>query len=70
MTGKDTLKPDENKNSDSSLSINGTPKGTERKLSHSSGNPLQDFTDKLIKNTVDMPPEFNDLINKHFWELI
>lgn len=33
--------PNENKNSDSSLAINGPPKGTERKLSHSLGNLLE-----------------------------
>ena len=30
---------------------------------------LLEFTEKLASNQIDCPPEFEKLIDKHFWEL-
>lgn len=30
---------------------------------------LRVFALNLLANTVDVPPEFGELINKHFWEM-
>lgn len=30
---------------------------------------LRSFTLKLLANTVDIPPQFRELINEHFWEM-
>ena len=31
---------------------------------------LREFAEKIEKNSKDIPPEFIDVVNKHFWELI
>jgi DNA-directed RNA polymerase subunit RPC12/RpoP len=31
---------------------------------------LRNFVEKIEKNSKDMPPEFIDVVNKHFWKLI
>ena len=32
--------------------------------------PIQEFAEKLEKNTKDMPTEIAELVDKHFWELV
>lgn len=31
---------------------------------------FQDFCDKLISNQKPCPPEFLEMVDKHFWELV
>jgi DNA-directed RNA polymerase subunit RPC12/RpoP len=31
---------------------------------------LKEFSDKIKKESKDLPPEFSKFIDKHFWELI
>ena len=31
---------------------------------------LQDFAQKLIGSQVDLPEEFNDVVNEHSWDLV
>ena len=33
-------------------------------------NIVKEFAEKLEKNTKHIPPEFAELIDAHFWELI
>lgn len=28
------------------------------------------FEEKLLSNTVDMPPEFSKIVDNHFWEIL
>lgn len=30
---------------------------------------LENFTDKIINNQIDCPPEFYEIIDKNFWDL-
>jgi len=38
-------------------------------ISYSQKKILEDFMDKLL-NSQPMPPEFSDIVDRHFWELI
>ena len=31
---------------------------------------LQEFAEKLLENQEDLPPEFQKVIDDHFWELV
>jgi len=59
-------KLDENKNSDSSLSINGTPTGTERQLSHSSGDTLRPFPLRHREHTGEESKAYSEFIDSYF----
>ncbi|MFH1052705.1 MAG: hypothetical protein V1779_17425 [bacterium] len=33
-------------------------------------NVLSNFSNKILHHLVDIEPEYSDILNKHFWELI
>jgi len=63
-------KLDENKNSDSSLSINGTPTGTERQLSHSSGDTLRPFPLRHREHTGEESKAYSEFIESFFEKIL